>query len=199
MLIFCCVWSPSLCTLALHIARSLWRPDFNRSSLFGHPRPPPPSRPSAAPRPIRQRSFIRYTCIIAYGRFICLPLCSPRPRSRHPLLLLLLLLLLHLLIPSSRPRFYSRASRCDSNNIFPALHVYRGEVEYSQRVFTRALLARTTTPSPVSPSSLPPLHLHVPLRAYAASLKGSFFSLVKPVNFPPHRRDGTGRGGEGAK
>lgn len=73
MLIFCCIWSPSLCTLALHIAGSLWRLDFNHSSLFRHPLA---LRSHSGPFP---RSFIRYTCIIAYGRFICLPLIS---RSR---------------------------------------------------------------------------------------------------------------------
>lgn len=86
MLIFCCIWSPSLCTLALHIAGSLWRLDFNHSSLFRHPLA---LHSDSGPFP---RSFIRYTCIIAYGRFICLPLIS---RSRATV-------------------------TCDSDNIFPA-------------------------------------------------------------------------------
>lgn len=91
MLIFCCIWSPSLCTLALHIAGSLWRLDFNHSSLFRHPLA---LHLHSGPFP---RSFIRYTCIIAYGRFICLPLIS-----------------------------HSRATvTADSDNIFPARYFSR--------------------------------------------------------------------------
>lgn len=85
MLIFCCIRSPSLCTLALHIAGSLWRLDFNHSVPFSGTllalTLPPPARATAHP----PRSFIRCTCIIAYGRFICLPRSPTRPRLSRPL------------------------------------------------------------------------------------------------------------------
>lgn len=55
MLIFCCIWSSSLCTLALHIAGSLWRLDFNHSSLF---RPPSSLRPPPLVHPIYMRKCL---------------------------------------------------------------------------------------------------------------------------------------------
>lgn len=135
MLIFCCIWSSSLCTLALHIAGSLWRLDFNHSSLF---RPPSSLRLPPLVHPIYMRKCL-------WSIYL-----SPHPA---PLV------------------FHSRANRCDSDNIFPVRYSPCGSHHGIAQVerFTRASCE-------LRPSS-----------AHVASPKGSFFSLVKPVNFAAPR------------
>lgn len=142
MLIFCRIRSPSLCTLALHIAGSLWRLDFNHSSLFRHPLAPTPPSPPSGPFPRSIHSIYMHNCLWSiYSSPLGLPLARER--------------------------------RCDSNNIFPV--GYLPSRIAPSRVFSDShmLLA-----SPASFSSSLP---------HVASLKSSFFSLVKPVNFAAPR------------
>lgn len=149
--------------------RSLWRSDFNRS------------RPSsgtlsalrrAAPNPNpRQRSFIRYTCIIAYGRFICLPVPPPRASARAPRHASDNIFPAWCFNPPAPSRRESRRSR-----VFSGSHVPLASL---------SLISLSPSPSCLTPRA----------RAYVASLKGCFFSLVKPRKFRAAPW-GKSRGGE---
>lgn len=82
MLIFCCIRSPSLCTLALHIAGSLWRLDFNHSVPFQVPSSLSPLRPpaSSGPSPSLVHPIYMHNCL--WSIYLS-PLVSHPPACAH--------------------------------------------------------------------------------------------------------------------
>ena len=144
MLIFCCIWSSSLCTLVLHIAGSLWRLDFNHSSLFRPPSSPLlpfPSLPSLV-HPI----YMRKCLWSIYLSLLLPPSLQSFTRARAAAIRITFFL------SDTFPPIYIPCPLYCRSWVFSDSHV---------------LLAS------LSPS-LPPL--------YVASLKGSFFLLVRKTS-----------------
>lgn len=170
MLIFCCIRSPSLCTLALHIAGSLWRLDFNHSVPFQVPSSLSPLRPPAGsdPSPSLVHPIYMHNCL--WSIYLS-PLVSHPPACAH-----------------SRTREREREkgggtsggkSRCTIRiTFFPSGYfcpLLRSANAYkSECLVIRTCSLRFFTPPPGPPSLSTLLCRYVRARARVASLKGSF-------------------------